>query len=54
MLDSAMAKIIIEELTYASNMWWQTYMSTVFTARVARTVEPKTDEPLHWYPSGHY
>ena len=47
-----MAKITIEELAHASNTWWQTYMSTVVTAKVAGTVEmndngfPTVDAPL--------
>ena len=52
LLDRAMAKITIEELTPASNMWQQTYMSTVVMARVAGSVEmnhdntPSIDVPL--------
>ena len=43
-LDGAMAKITLEELAYPSNMWKQTYMSTVVMARVARTVEMKNSD----------
>ena len=38
-----MAKITMEELAHASNKWWQIYMSTVVMAKVAGTVETKTD-----------
>ena len=38
-LDRAMARITVEELAHASNTWWQIYMSTMATAKVAGTVE---------------
>ena len=42
-LDRAMARITVEELAYVSYTWQQTYMSTLFTARVPCTVEMKDD-----------
>ena len=44
-LHRAMAKITIERAcTHASDMWQQTYMSTVVTDGVAGTVEMKNDD----------
>ena len=43
-LDRAMAKITIEELTNGSATWQQTYISTVVMARVAGTAEMKNDD----------
>ena len=43
-LDRAMAKITIEELTFASNTWQQTYMSTVVMVGVVGSVETNHDE----------
>ena len=54
-LDRAMAKVTIEELTHASNMWWWTYMSSIVMARVAGSVEmnhdnmPSIDAPFNHY-----
>ena len=45
-LDRAMGRITLEELAYASNTWWQTYMSTMVTAKVADMVEIKNDDIL--------
>ena len=51
-LDRAMARITVEELAHASDTWWQTYMSTMVTAKVAGRVEmnddgiPTIDAPL--------
>ena len=38
-----MAGITVEELVHASNTWWQTYMSTMVTAKLAGPVEIKDD-----------
>ena len=51
-LNQAMAKIMVEELTHVSSMWHQTYMSIMVTACAARTIEqgcqktPLIDTPL--------
>ena len=50
--DRAVASITMEELAGASDTWWQTYMSTMVTARAAGTFEmknngiPTIDAPL--------
>ena len=51
-LDRAMAKIMVEELTYASSMWWQAFMNTVVMAGASGPIEsrgqgaPLIDAPL--------
>ena len=38
-----MASITVEELEHASNIWQQTYMSTMVTVKLAGTIETKDD-----------
>ena len=45
MLDRAMARITVE-LASASDTWWQTYMSTMVTTKVAGIVEMKNVDIL--------
>ena len=44
-LDRPMARITEEELAHASDIWWQTYISTMVTAKVVGTVEMKDSLP---------
>ena len=41
-----MARITVEELAHANDTWWQTYMSTTVTAKLAGTAEMKNDDIL--------
>ena len=43
-LDQAMAKIMVEQLTHASGKWHQTYMSTKVTASAAGAIEQGCQE----------